>query len=60
MQRDPVIEEIRRNGAALAEECGGDVHRMAEMLRRKQNDHASRVIRRPQRTPGPAKPNPEI
>lgn len=46
MNTDPVVQEVRENGARIAEECGGDVHRMAECLRRKQETNAKRVRRR--------------
>jgi len=59
MRRDPVIEEVRRHGAALAEECGGDIHRMAELLRKKQNEDPARVVRRSPRPSLPAQGKPE-
>jgi hypothetical protein len=46
MKPDPVIEEIRRNAAAIAEECGGDIRRMADRFRREQAENVSRVVRR--------------
>lgn len=46
MYIDPVVQEIRRNGARIAEDCGGDVHRMAERLRQEQQKHPERLIRR--------------
>ena len=48
---DPVIEEMRRHGAEIAEECDGDIHRMAERFRREQAANASRLVRR-KRRPG--------
>ncbi len=46
MYTDPVVEEVRRNGAMLAEKCGGDVHRMAERLRQAAEDSGRRIVRR--------------
>jgi hypothetical protein len=43
---DPVVEEVRRNGAEFAEECGGDIHRMAEELRREEAEHPERIVDR--------------
>ena len=44
---DPVVEEMRRNGARVAEECGGDIRRIADRLRREQAAHADRLVSRP-------------
>jgi hypothetical protein len=49
MYPDPVVDEVRQNGARIAEECGGDVHRMAERFRREQAEHPDRVVHRPHR-----------
>jgi hypothetical protein len=46
MYRDPVVEEIRGNAERIAEECGDDVHRMAERFRREQAAGQQRVISR--------------
>ncbi len=46
MYTDPVVEEVRRNGAMLAEECGGDVHRMAERLRQAAKDGGRPIVQR--------------
>ena len=46
MRHDPVVEEIRRHGAEIAEACGGSVHEMAERFRREQKQHPERVQRR--------------
>jgi len=52
MITDVVVQEIRDNGARIAEECGGDVHRMAERLRSEQAANADRVVSRKARKPG--------
>ncbi len=57
MYIDPVVQEVCRHGAKIAEECGGDVHRMAERLRRAQAEDARRVVRRGDRS-GPRDPPP--
>ena len=59
MYIDPVVQEVRRNGARIAEECGGNVHRMADYLRRAQAANASRVIRRVDRPTRPPPSPPE-
>lgn len=46
MDVDPVVQEMRRHGAQIAEECGGDIHRMAERFRREQAENARRIVRR--------------
>ena len=46
MDVDPVVQEMRRHGAEIAEECGGDIHRMAERFRREQAAKARRIARR--------------
>lgn len=43
---DPVVQEMRRHGARIAEECGGDIHRMALRFRREQAGNVRRVVRR--------------
>lgn len=49
MYVDPVVQEIRRNGARIAEECRGEVHDMAERFRREQDEHPDRIVHRPLR-----------
>ena len=56
MHVDPVVQEVRQQGARIAEECAGDVHRMAERLRRAQARNADRVVRRGERVPRAARP----
>lgn len=41
---DPVVEEMRRNGLRIAQECGGDIRRIVERLRREQAAHAERLV----------------
>ncbi len=43
---DPVVDEIRENGARFVEECGGDVHSVAERLRELQTQHPERLVSR--------------
>ncbi len=44
MDIDPVVEEMRRHGARITQECGGDIHRMAERFRKEQEQHPERVV----------------
>ncbi|MCG3132907.1 MAG: hypothetical protein FLDDKLPJ_03788 [Phycisphaerae bacterium] len=44
--RDPVVEEVRANGAKLSEEFGGDIHKLAEHLRTLQRQNEARVVHR--------------
>ncbi len=53
---DTVVQEIRDNGARIAEQCGGDVHRMAERLRSEQAKNAERIVSRKSRKPDHRKP----
>ena len=53
---DTVVQEIRDNGARIAEECGGDVHRMAERFRSEQAKNAGRVVSRKAKKSDPRKP----
>ncbi len=50
MDVDPIVQEMRRHGAQIGEECGGDIHRMAERFRREQADSGRRVVRRDTRS----------
>lgn len=38
MWKDPIVEEIRKAGAKLAEECGYNPHTFADMLRQHQKE----------------------
>ncbi len=40
---DPVVEEMRKNGARIAAECGRDIRRIADRLRREQSANTDRV-----------------
>jgi hypothetical protein len=42
---DPVIQEIRQTWARISKECGDDVRRIAERLRKEQAQHPHRVVR---------------
>ena len=44
MTLDPVIEELRDHGQRIAEECGGDVGRMAQRFRTEQAQGGRRVV----------------
>lgn len=44
---DPIVEEVRKNGAIIAAECAGDIRRIAERLRREQAAHPQRVVASP-------------
>jgi hypothetical protein len=46
MDIDPVVEEMRRHGARITRECGGDIHRMAERFRKEEEQHPHRVVDR--------------
>ena len=59
MYVDPVVEEMRRHGAQIAEECGGDIHRMAERFRREQAENHHRIVSRGAQTRKPRKTGPK-
>jgi hypothetical protein len=58
MYTDPVVEEVRKNGAKLTKECEGDVHRMAERLRHAAGKGGRRIVRRGEIVGRPLKPPP--
>lgn len=47
MHNDPVVEEMRRNSAKLAEECGYNVARYAESLRQREAEGGRRIVSEP-------------
>ena len=59
MNADPVVQEMRDHGARIAEECDGDIHRMAERFRREQAEHPTRVVRRKSRPNRPPRSDPK-
>ncbi|GMU22507.1 MAG: hypothetical protein AMXMBFR13_25930 [Phycisphaerae bacterium] len=46
MNIDPVVEEVRQQGARITQECDGDIHKMAEWLRNKEEQHPHRLVNR--------------
>ena len=46
MYRDPIVEELRHTAAKLVEECGSDLHEVAQRLRQEQSRHPHRIVRR--------------
>ena len=46
MYKEPVVEEIRANAARIAEECDGDIHKMAERFRRREQEQGAQVVSR--------------
>ena len=38
MWEDPIVKEVRAAGEKLAKMCDYDLHKMAEYLRKKQNE----------------------
>lgn len=51
MWNDPIVEEVRAIRARLAEEHGGDLHRIAEHFRAAQHLYAARIVSYPPRRP---------
>jgi len=47
MWTDEIVAEVRTAGATLAEQAGNDLHRLCELLRRNQEKHLDRVVKRP-------------
>jgi len=50
MDADPVVQEMRRHGEQIAEECDGDMHRMGERFRREQAEGTHPIRRRQARS----------
>ena len=46
MDVDPVVREMRRHGAEIADACGGDIHRMAKRFREEQAKGSRHIVRR--------------
>lgn len=44
MITDPIVAEVRKNGAKLAEEAGNDTHCFFENLRAGQRKYKSRLV----------------
>ncbi len=48
---DPLIDEVRRIREEISREHDGDMMKLFEELRRLQDQHRERVVRRTERTP---------
>ncbi len=46
MQKDPVVEEVRRAGAKLAKKAGNNLHKFCEELRKAEKEHPDRLVHR--------------
>lgn len=53
MEPNSITEEIREIRHRLADECGNDVFRIGEELRRREKESGRKVVRLPKRTPPP-------
>jgi len=47
MERDPIVEEVRRAREQLLDEAGGDLDRLVDMLRQSQAESKRPVVSRP-------------
>ena len=47
---DAIVEEIHAIRRRIAEECGNDMHRIAESFRRLEAEHPERLVREVPRT----------
>ncbi len=47
MTNDPVVKEIREIRKALSEECGHDVRRFGEMIRKRQKESGREYVSPP-------------
>jgi hypothetical protein len=47
MTKDPIIEEVRKAGENLAKESGYNVHSFFNLLREREQRHASRLVSGP-------------
>lgn len=59
---DPIIDEIRRIRAVLAEECGGDLDRIVRRAMTDEAAHPERMAKVPLRRPysHPSAPAPDV
>jgi hypothetical protein len=44
VREDPIVEEVRRIRRAYFAQCGNDMHKMFEDLRRRQAEHPERLV----------------
>jgi hypothetical protein len=44
MTKDPIVSEVRKAGAELAEEAGNDTHCFFENLRAEQRKYGARLV----------------
>ncbi len=51
MEPNSITEEIREIRRRLADECGNDVFRIGEELRRREKESGRNIVRLPKRTP---------
>ena len=54
---NPITDEIRQTRHRLAAECGNDVYRIGEELRRQEQKSGHKVVRLPKRNPAPITTN---
>ena len=50
---DPLIDEVREIREEISRECGHDLNKLFEELRRIQDQQPDRVVRRQSRAPDP-------
>ncbi len=44
MREDPIVEEVRKARREYFAECGNDIHRMLQDIRRRQAEHPERLV----------------
>jgi len=54
MWRDPIVEEIHAVRAQIARECGYDLKRIMERLRRREKEYPGRLVRKDELPSGKA------
>ncbi len=46
MLKDPIVEQVRQAGARLCEEAGNNLHAFCEQLRKLEQNHSGKLVRR--------------
>ena len=44
MKEDPIVEEVREIRGKIWEECGGDMEKLMERLKKAQEQHRDRLV----------------
>ena len=48
MEKDPIVDEVHKARERLLRECEGDLEKVLERLKRREEDHKDRVVTKDQ------------